>query len=791
MWAVEVPGSFNWPKNGAPGLFLDIYDWDRILLESSVDNILPQKIVLCTILFPCALAVYGGVLQRRGDGSVLCQASLGCTSLALTSLTLSCDSTAGAGPVIDVQSAALVILRTTITDCSSQSDGGAVRCFGGGGTLSVTESSFRGAHSAGVGGAISVIGCSATVVNSSFQNCGSKGAGGAISASQFICYGSGDVVATNLQVRASRFEGCHSTAGGGAISSSSVSTTSSVTGSTFAGCWSNASGGAILAADSASLNISDSSLSGNIASSVGGGIAVATSAVVYVSRCTITGNVALGIGGGGVQTDGSMLLLEDVVAAGNQALNGGGGVLLWVGDSSPTIIDGGDVVTGGGGSMCGVDNRAGYGDCIASAYSQLEVIRGFSVVYAGLSFMVTVLKKDAYNQTISTDSSSVLETVAVLGESLYSDDSVTLSGGYIANLKAGKATFSMQLKPTFTYLDAATGTAVLKTHPTIVFVGNDEQTGQAMISTFVPVPIQSNLSVCPEGSILVLDQPSPGSQTSARPGACSRCGPGTYSVDPLKGTSTSGPSCLDCLSSAKCLGGHDVNFTIGTWTVSGGMYRLEACPPGHQLINSIDGVFSHDVQTCQACPASDYILSTTLSNISCEHCPVGAVCDGNSLQSLVDGAEWVADLTMGVYLLVSCPPGYEMQTVTLDGQQCLVCPSGFFCVGSAEAASACPQGTYAPPGANASAACSAVVFVILVVTLPLTSVEFSGDQQAAFQEAVAAAAGVKPGYVSLSVSSTSRRAAGASIQVCLVCCARKLRRQLETAVIPISFHSRP
>ena len=59
MWAVEAPQSFPWPQNGAPGLFLDVFDWDWLLLSANTDNVLPEKILLCTALYPCALAVYG------------------------------------------------------------------------------------------------------------------------------------------------------------------------------------------------------------------------------------------------------------------------------------------------------------------------------------------------------------------------------------------------------------------------------------------------------------------------------------------------------------------------------------------------------------------------------------------------------------------------------------------------------------------------------------------------------------------------------------------------------------
>mmetsp|Transcript_17658 Transcript_17658/g.37268 ORF Transcript_17658/g.37268 Transcript_17658/m.37268 type:complete len:111 (-) Transcript_17658:796-1128(-) len=67
------------------------------------------------------------------------------------------------------------------------------------------------------------------------------------------------------------------------------------------------------------------------------------------------------------------------------------------------------------------------------------------------------------------------------------------------------------------------------------------------------------------------------------------------------------------------------------------MYKQVDCPRGHQLINSIGGVFFHDIQQCSACETNQYILSSNSSKYSCQACPTGAVCNGSALQGPVQG----------------------------------------------------------------------------------------------------------------------------------------------------------
>ena len=76
---------------------------------------------------------------------------------------------------------------------------------------------------------------------------------------------------------------------------------------------------------------------------------------------------------------------------------------------------------------------------------------------------------------------------------------------------------------------------------------------------------------------------------------------------------------------------------------------------GYQLINSAGGIFSYTIQECRRCEKTEYILNSSNPKFSCQECPIGAVCGGNSLIGKVNGSVWVIDYDSGRYVLESCP----------------------------------------------------------------------------------------------------------------------------------------
>jgi hypothetical protein len=121
-------------------------------------------------------------------------------------------------------------------------------------------------------------------------------------------------------------------------------------------------------------------------------------------------------------------------------------------------------------------------------------------------------------------------------------------------------------------------------------------------------------------------------------------------------------------------------------------YVLQSCPPGHQLINTTNGVFNPTLQRCQACGTGFYIID---SSGPCLKCPKGALPDGCEDGSQLVPTDWgeVGGKEQGskwedVYedidgegaamrrRLVECPAGYSMnyqQGIPVD-DECIPCP---------------------------------------------------------------------------------------------------------------------
>ena len=410
-------------------------------------------------------------------------------------------------------------------------------------------------------------------------------------------------------------------------------------------------------------------------------------------------------------------------------------------------------------SICGEGNDAAYGPCYASSYRRLDLSQlptSNDPAYAGIPFTVVVRKMDSYDQQIVTDSASVIQTLASTNCSIPSDSDAGLDGGQVM--------ISVLVKPYFSLISES-NMQVLQSTPYVYMKGIDSQADslKTMISDVFAVIMAC--AICPLGYILVPDQAQLLSNTSALLGSCSQCQIGTYSVSPLAGTNPRQPSCLNCPASGNCKGGADVDFSLGTWKILGGMYRLVGCPAGYQLVNSLNGVFSHDLQNCVACALDDYIVDSNNSYFKCQQCPVGAVCDGSDLVGLVKGSVWIKDMDVGLYTLQSCPPGYEIQAASQESQECQLCNAYYYCLGGSNTGLLCPGNAFSPPGANSSSACFSAVVVAVSVSLPLTVNEFN-TEEISFRNAMAVAAGVAANYVVISgVSSTRRSSTGGPIQV--------------------------
>lgn len=274
--------------------------------------------------------------------------------------------------------------------------------------------------------------------------------------------------------------------------------------------------------------------------------------------------------------------------------------------------------------ICGNDNSAAYGSCAASDFKTISMSRVPLFIFPGIPFPIMIEKKDAYNQTIVTDSGSLLQAFTSLNGSRHESDAlVTIIGPALAKLSKGSTLFSFALKPTFWTVDFQRQTTALTSPPFLYFEGIDTDTQASMLSGIMQLKMEQGSHVCPAGYVLALDQ------QGARNGSavCSFCKSGTYSIHPLAGDSfTRGPSCFTCPAGGDCgRGGAEVAFDVGNWRDVFGMYVLTSCPAGYQLINSTigtsQGVFSSTQQQCRKCNAGDYIIDPNTD--TCQKCPSG------------------------------------------------------------------------------------------------------------------------------------------------------------------------
>ena len=388
--------------------------------------------------------------------------------------------------------------------------------------------------------------------------------------------------------------------------------------------------------------------------------------------------------------------------------------------------------------------------------------------YSSLPFDVTVYNKDFYGQTLASDSSSFVQLLRVSDQNQTDESALGVSGTSTFQLTNGVATLSVAMEPVFSTVEvkalASNGTARLASPVYSHFTLVDATSGTRFLSPLLEIPFSTGATVCPPGFFLQL--------SSFNVGGCVWCQPGTYSVSPLAASKGIRPSCLNCPADGLCLGGNKVEFRLGEWIIAneGAMYRLKSCPDGYELINSINGVFEHDIQRCSKCQSNEYVLDSSNSFFSCTECPVGATCDGTSLHPKTAGEVWEADMSRGIFLLKSCPAGYQMIATDSNGQfsyvnqHCDLCSAGFYCVGGSVAKAPCPQGQFSPPGSLEKANCTTVSIVQVSVSLPLAAAEFTKDRQQRFVVAMAKTAGCATSSIVIENVYSSRRA-GASLVV--------------------------
>ena len=367
--------------------------------------------------------------------------------------------------------------------------------------------------------------------------------------------------------------------------------------------------------------------------------------------------------------------------------------------------------------FCCEKNLARYGPCIASDYQNLEIQMIHSAgdhVFPGLPFSFLVLKKDTYNQTIVSDSSSLLQAFP---SPEATDASFSIVGGALSQFQNGIALFSFAIKPFFVKVDFEKDLTIILNNPKLFVRGIDQQTNRSMKSDFFNFSFFNGCRICPAGYVLYPDNPD-SKLSVVGPASCKLCPSGTYSVSPLAGYKT--PGCLNCPAGGECMkGGADVHFAIGDWMVYKGMFVLFNCPAHHQLVNSTDGtsrgVFSHDSQQCKPCDSSEYIINPNVG--SCQKCPKGARCafdlscslrrPNPLLFSCPDDEQiignWTVDASyaVGGLTLTKCPSSHTListlEAGSVELQQCRECnPGQYIVIPETQDCLVCPTGALCP-----------------------------------------------------------------------------------------------
>jgi hypothetical protein len=179
------PKDVSWPRSSRPGYFIEIYDWDMLILHDQGMHGLTVPIFLCTGFYFCTISVVGdgrGSISRAGNGSIICMDSLGCTGVAIASSHILCGGALSDNPVVE---ASLSIEGSSFLDCVSSADGGCIRAFGLS-DVSITRTRFVNSRSMGMGGGVSIRGGNLQITSSLFQNCSAQLGGGAVAASDYV-----------------------------------------------------------------------------------------------------------------------------------------------------------------------------------------------------------------------------------------------------------------------------------------------------------------------------------------------------------------------------------------------------------------------------------------------------------------------------------------------------------------------------------------------------------------------------------------------------------------------------
>eukprot|EP00960_Hanusia_phi_P009635 280164-Hanusia_phi.AAC.1 len=257
---------------------------------------------------------------------------------------------------------------------------------------------------------------------------------------------------------------------------------------------------------------------------------------------------------------------------------------------------------------------------------------------------------------------------------------------------------------------------------------------------------QSTCTACPSYTTSVAGSQS-ASQCLCVPGytktssGCTPCAVGSYK------DSIGDMACIACVEAATCAIGTykpdcpaaslvDTQCVACMNKPNNSLYTTNGGSQGQCKYQCAEGYkLNCETNTCQICqPGSQYYSPLAAD---CKECPVGGKCDGSTLQPKVVGSAWGWE--DGILRIQSCPAGYILIRSPTNPQldDCSECPPSF----------------YSPVPASYTAQIQSVSspFAALLKCLPceMDKVDCPGGSQYI----------AKPGYWTLTNSSSSRRAA--------------------------------
>ena len=583
-----------------------------------------------------------GRCASAGQGGVVSVVS---ASISISASSFSDSNASGGGGCVRVSGSGAIaqISTSKFVRCSAQDDGGGIRVYGGASAF-IHQCKLQFSSSTGSGGAISAVGSNILLSGSVVSDCFALNEGGGVYAGGLYCYGEHYYAKNSIQVLGSTFFRCRAeTSGGGAMFSTDL-IIGQVHNSSFELCTSSL-GGAI-ATNEAFMNLSSSAFR-NCTAGAGGGALYGSNAAISTHESDYE-ECSSEKGGGAVFVVNTTFIDFASLYKDNVAV-GGGGAVLWHGSVAPntTIGCARESPDSRADGLCCVGNQAGYGQCVASTYKYLAVDgipRPEAAVYPGLPFTVTIWKKDFYNQTVLSDSTSVLQ--AMMSKYASAGSALSVTGVAIGSFQKGMALLSITLRPIVSSIDMARKVVVFSSSTYIYFAGldADDRTSQSrMQSAMFLINFANGSGICPGGYVLQLDQTGAAS--------CTYCQPGTYSLDPLTGKLPGAlPACLNCPLGSVCNGGSSVHLSLGRWESVDSRYVLVDCPNGTALVGS--GIA--EVQQCIPCGDNQYILNPKTT--PCVNCPVGGICKGGIFDAAVSGSVWQKN---GSFMrVIECPPGY-------------------------------------------------------------------------------------------------------------------------------------